>query len=245
MIAGRRQSEARAGFDVGMRPADGALVSKFERVRGDPGFGELFALSRRRFVARNEVLIEEGARADKLYLLVAGLVSVRYSGAAGAELLLAYLYPGDFFGEMCLFPGTEARSAMIRAAAESTVLEIEYRPFVELTTRYPSLWLELAGQLAERLRVTNHRLSAMPVLHVADRVWLVLEEMARNSAPLSPAGEHVIRLSRRDLGKLAGCSRELAGMVLQDLAKAGRLTLRGHSILIPAASLARAELRRR
>src|SRR5690349_23967222 len=56
---------------------------------------------------------------------------------------LAYLYPGDFFGEMCLFPGVEARSAMIKTAAECAVLEIGYEPFVELTKKYPSLWLEL------------------------------------------------------------------------------------------------------
>jgi CRP/FNR family cyclic AMP-dependent transcriptional regulator len=211
--------------------------SKFERVSRDPGFAELFSLSRRRFVARNEVLIQEGAKADHLYLLMSGLASVRYSGAHGAELLLAYLHPGDFFGEMCLFPGAEARSAKIQAASESTVLQIDYRSFVELTRRFPSLWLELAGQLAERLRVTNHRLSAMPVLHVADRIWLVLAEMARNAAAEGPSGDRVLRLSRKDLGKLAGCSRELAGMVLQDLARAGRLSFRGHSVVIPASAL--------
>lgn len=210
---------------------------KFDRVSRDPGFSDLFALSKRRHVARNETLIEEGSRASHLYLLMSGLMAVRYSGSGGAELLLAYLYPGDFFGEMCLFPGTDARSAMIKAAADSTVLEINYAPFVELTRRFPSLWLELAGQLAERLRTTNHRLAAMPVLHVVDRIWLVLAEMARNAPMDEASGGRMIRLSRKDLGKLAGCSRELAGMVLLDMAKTGRIVLHGHSILVPAAAI--------
>lgn len=209
---------------------------KFERVSRDPGFSELFALARRRHVARNETLIEEGSRASHLYLLVAGLMAVRYTGPRGVELLLAYLHPGDFFGEMCLFPGIEARSAMIKAAGDSTVLEIDYSPFVELTRRFPSLWLELAGQLAHRLRTTNHRLAAMPVLHVVDRIWLVIAEMARHATPDEFSGDRVIRLSRKDLGKLAGCSRELAGMVLLDMAKTGRISLSGHSIIFPAST---------
>ncbi|MGQ0530530.1 MAG: cyclic nucleotide-binding domain-containing protein [Panacagrimonas sp.] len=214
------------------------MNSKFERVSRDPAFSELFALARRRYVSRNEVLIEEGSRASHLYLLVSGLMAVRYTGPRDAELLLAYLHPGDFFGEMCLFPGIEARSAMIKAAGDSAVLEIDYKPFVELTRRFPSMWLELAGQLAQRLRTTNHRLAAMPVLHVVDRIWLVIAEMARHAIPDEVSGDRVIRLSRKDLGKLAGCSRELAGMVLLDMAKTGRISLSGHSIIFPASTLA-------
>ena len=212
------------------------MNEKFNRVSRDPGFAELFALSRRRHVARNETLIEEGSRASNLYLLVSGVMAVRYSGPRKAELLLAYLYPGDFFGEMCLFPGIDSRSAMINASSDATVLEIDYTPFVDITRRFPSLWLELAGQLAERLRTTNHRLAAMPVLHVVDRIWLVLAEMARNAETDDALGDRMIRLSRKDLGKLAGCSRELAGMVLLDMAKAGRIRLQGHSIIVPSAT---------
>ena len=213
------------------------MSAKYERITRDPGFAALFAHARRRHVSRNEVVIEEGTRADHLYLLTAGMMAVRYSGPHSAELLLAYLYPGDFFGEMCLFPGAQGRSAMIKATEDATVLEVDYGPFVGLTQRYPSLWLELAGQLAERLRVTNHRLSALPVLHATDRIGLVLGEMARQAAPEPGSGDRVIRVARKDLGKLAGCSRELAGMVLQDMAKRGQIELRGHSIVVRQAVL--------
>jgi CRP/FNR family cyclic AMP-dependent transcriptional regulator len=216
-------------------------TSSFERLSRDPGFQELFKAARHRELPKNKVVVEESAPPGHLYFVVSGLVSVRYSGVRGRELLLAYLYPGDFFGEMCLFPGQKARSAMIKTCSPSVVLEINYQTFMDLTARYPSLWLELAGQLATRLRATNHRLAEMPVLHAADRVWLALQEIAANNGARALPEGQPINITRQDLGKLAGCSRELAGMVIKDFAKAGRVILRGKTIIIPPASAATAE----
>jgi CRP/FNR family cyclic AMP-dependent transcriptional regulator len=211
------------------------MTTNFDRVSRDPGFKELFKIARHRDLPRNHVVIQEGATPGHLYLLMSGLADIRHSGPSGEELLLAYLYPGDFFGEMCLFPGVESRSAMIRTTTDSALLEIGYEPFVDLTKKFPSLWLELAGQLAQRLRKTNHRLAQMPALHAADRLWLVLAEMAANIGRVGK--ERTIRITRQDLGKLAGCSRELAGMILKDFANAGRISVRGKTITIPEASL--------
>ena len=208
-------------------------TAKFERLSREPAFQELFKASRHRELPKNFVVLKENAHPEHLYLVVSGLVSVRYSGVRGRELLLAYLYPGDFFGEMCLFPGLQSRSAMIKTCSPCMLLEIGYRPFLDLTATHQNLWLELAGQLAERLRSTNHRLAEMPVLHAADRIWLAITEMAEHSdAPALPEGKP-IHITRQDLGKLAGCSRELAGMVLKDFAKAGRITLRGKTVIVP------------
>lgn len=204
----------------------------FERLSREPAFQELFRHARHRDVARNCVVIAEGARPEHLYLIVSGLVSVRHTRKGGEELLLAHMYPGDFFGEMGLFPGVHARSAMIRAASDCALLEIPYRIFIELTQRHSALWLELAGQLAARLRNTNRRLAEMPTLHAADRVLLVLREMVDSSGPPGKDGLVCLRITRADLGKLAGCSRELTGMILQDLAAAGRIRLHGRALLI-------------
>jgi CRP/FNR family cyclic AMP-dependent transcriptional regulator len=208
------------------------MTANFERLSREPAFQALFMAARRRHYRRNSVIVEEGAPPEHLYLVTAGQATVRHTDAQGGELLLAYLYPGDFFGEMGLFADVPSRSAMIRSDGECTVLEIGYGAFLELTRRHERLWLELAGQLGARLRQTNHRLAKMPVLHAVDRIWLVLEEMAGHAHEVDAQGA-VIHITRHDLGKLAGCSRELAGMILQDLASAGRLVLRGRAIVMP------------
>jgi len=203
-----------------------------ERLLRDPGYSTLMSIARTRHLSRNRVVISAGGKPESLYLLVSGLCTARQVGSRGQELLLAYFCPGDFFGEMGLFPGIQSRSAMISTAADSTVLEIPYQQFLELTRKYPSFWLELAGQLATRLRTTNRRLAEMPVLHASDRVWQALADIAANGGGSRTAEGRAIRITRQDLGKLAGCSRELAGMVLRDLAIAGRIHARGQTIVL-------------
>lgn len=211
----------------------------FETLRREPGFIALFGISRRRLVSRNRLIIEEGGVPGTLFLLESGLATVCASGPRGVELLLAHVYPGHFFGEMCLFPRIAARSARVRAVSDAAVLEIPYQAFIDLTRRHPSLWLELAGQLAERLRAVNHRLASMPMLHAADRVWQVLVEVARNSGVDEPGSrDRRIRIRREDLGRLAACSREITGMILHDFATDGRLRLDGHAIIVSGAALA-------
>lgn len=203
-----------------------------DKMGTSPGFRALFQTARHRELAKNRVVIKDGEAPGNLYLLLSGTVCVRHPGRHGHELLLAYFYAGDFFGEMCLFPGVQSRSAMIKTASVCSVLEIPYREFVRLSAEHPELWLELAGQLAERLRSTNHRLAEMPVLHAADRVWQVILDMARHQRTTT-SGNKILQITRKDLGKLAGCSREVAGLVLADFAKSGRLSLRGRAIIVP------------
>ncbi len=225
-------SAAGSGLPRAGRSAASANTPSLERLVRDPGYPALLAISRNRQLPRHRVVIEAGAQPSCLYLLVSGLCAVRQIGSQGQELLLAYLCPGDFFGEMGMLPGVKARSARIDVAADATLLEIPYDEFLRLTHRHPSFWLELAGQLASRLRTTNRRLAEMPALHAAERVWQALSSVVADGGGKRVAGGQALRITRQDLGRLAGCSRELAGMILRDLAIAGRLELRGQTVVL-------------
>ena len=107
----------------------------FEKMSRDPAFQELFTCGHRRRYIKDQVILREGEPAHSLYFIMSGSISVRLSDWRGQEILLAYRYAGDFFGEMCLFPGVESRSAMIQARTESLVLEIPYQRFLELSFR--------------------------------------------------------------------------------------------------------------
>lgn len=212
----------------------------FEKISRDPAFQEMFARARRRQLPKDQTVLAEGEKPTCLYFIMSGTVAVRLANRQGRDVLLAYMHAGDFFGEMGLLPGTKGRSAMVQTVTDCAVLEVAYPLFVELAARHSSLWLELAGQLAARLRVTNRRLADIPVLPATERVWSVVSELARRAEAPAESAAIPIRITREDLGKLAGCSRELAGTVLRDLARMGRLALHGHRILIPPESLTEA-----
>ncbi len=79
-----------------------------------PNFEEFLNHSRRRRYPNKSTLIYAGDTGDTLYYIITGSVSVLIEDDDGREMVVAYLNPGDFFGEMGLF-GQEDRSAWIRA----------------------------------------------------------------------------------------------------------------------------------
>lgn len=209
------------------------MNDSYERFSRDPGFRALFAASHERRWPKGKVILAEGEPPRSLYLLLSGSVEVKLSNWNGREVLLAYMHPGDFFGEMGLFPGVKSRSACVETRADSRVLEISYGQFLQLTHDHPSLWLELAGQIGTRLRIANRRLAEMPLLHADERVWSVLMELVEHAEKNHPDGV-ALKVTRQDLGRLAGCSREAAGLALHEFEKDGRIRLKGQSIIVRA-----------
>lgn len=205
----------------------------FEKVSRDPAFQEMFLLGHRRKLKKNQIVLAEGELPRCLYFILSGSVAVRLSNWHGHEVLLAYMHAGDFFGEMCLFPDVTSRSAMVQTLDECMVLEIPYQRFLDLSAKHSSLWLELAGQIAARLRAVNRRLAEMPVIPAAERIWSTLLDLAERSGDSQVNAPITLRITREDLGKLAGCSREMAGLVLRDFEQAGRVQLKGHRIIVP------------
>lgn len=204
----------------------------FDRLSRDPGFQEMFRSGRRRNLPKGQVILTEGDSPTTLYFIMSGTVSVQIQGWHGADSLLALMHPGDFFGEMGLFPGTSLRCATVRAASPCNLLEVGYPVFLELTRKHASLWLELAGQLAQRVRTLNRRLAEMPRLQASERVWQVVAELSEHAGAATDPDGIPLRIRREDLGQLAGCSREAAGLALQEFAREGRVRLRGQTIVV-------------
>jgi CRP/FNR family transcriptional regulator, cyclic AMP receptor protein len=63
----------------------------------------LLAQCHRRHYSPKAAIIRTGDRADELFYIVAGSVSVLLEDDKGHEIVLAYLNEGEFFGELGLF----------------------------------------------------------------------------------------------------------------------------------------------
>ena len=70
--------------------------------------------SHRRRYPNRSTIIYEGDKCDTLYYIITGSVSVILEDDEGKEVVIAYLNPGDFFGEMGLFEQLTSRSAWCR-----------------------------------------------------------------------------------------------------------------------------------
>lgn len=177
-------------------------------------------------------LIHAGDEPQSLYYILEGSVSILLEDEDGREIVLAYLNPGDFFGEMCLFPEQETRTAIVRTRAPTLVAEIGYQTFRSFVRQNPEIMFEVAGQLSERLRDTSRRLGDLAFLDVAGRLAHALLDLSKHPEALPHARGIIVKVSRQELARIVGCSREMAGRVLKKLEEDGIVASQGRSILI-------------
>ena len=186
---------------------------------------------RRRFPARSTI-IHAGDKGDSLFYLVKGSVTVLIEDDEGKEMIVAYLNPGDFFGEMGLFNGEERRSAWVRAKAECHVAEISYAKFRELSERQPEIMFELGSQLATRLRTTTRKVGDLAFLDVTGRVARTLLDLCKQPDAMTHPDGMQIKITRQEIGRLVGCSREMVGRVLKTLEEQGLVHVKGKTMVV-------------
>jgi len=186
---------------------------------------------RRRYPAKS-TLIYAGDKADALYFLISGSVSVVIEDEDGRELVLAYLNAGDFFGEMGLFEGQESRSAWVKAKEESEIAEISYSKFMEINKENPDLLLRLSSQMAQRLNKTSQKVGDLAFLDVTGRVARALLELASQPSAMSHPDGMQIKVTRQELGRIVGCSREMVGRVIKSLEEQGLIDVSGKTMVV-------------
>lgn len=189
-------------------------------------------LAHKRSLPAKHTLIHAADAPQSLYLILEGSVSVLLEDEDGREVVLAYLNQGEFFGEMCLFPQQETRSAIVRTRSQTLVAELSYHSFRHFVREHPGIMFELAGQLAGRLRDLNQRVANIAFMDVAGRLTHTLMDLSRKPDAVPHPSGVVVRISRQELARHVGCSREMAGRVLKKLKNDGFVHSQGRNILI-------------
>ncbi len=190
--------------------------------------------NRRRYPPKS-VLIYAGDAPDVLYYIVDGSVTVLIEDEDGREIVLSYLNAGDFFGEMGLFDEQKKRSAWVRARGQCEVAEIGYTRFRQLAKEDPDILFELATQMALRLRRTSGMVGRLAFMDVAGRVARTLLDLCKEPDAMTHPDGMQIRITRQELGRIVGCSREMVGRVLKSLEDQNLITATGKTIVVNGA----------
>lgn len=187
--------------------------------------------NRQRYPAKSTI-IHAGDESKSLYLLLDGSVSVTMEGEEGRELVLAYLNPGEFYGEMGLFEEDESRSASVKARTECEVAEISYEKFKRLYRENPDILFRVSSQLALRLRDTSRKVVDLAFLDVTGRVAATLLDLCKQPDAMTHPDGMQIKITRQELGRIVGCSREMVGRVLKNLEEQGLIEAHGKTMVI-------------
>jgi CRP/FNR family cyclic AMP-dependent transcriptional regulator len=153
----------------------------------------------------------------------------------GEEIILAQLNQGDFFGEAGLFDfDTEKgkRTARVVARTACVIAEISYSQFKQIVSEDPAVMFLLTGQIFNRLKKTSMKVRDLIFLDVKGRIAHCLLELSSEPDAMTHPEGMQIKITRQDLAKMVGCSREMAGRVLKELEDEALISAHGKTIVV-------------
>ena len=147
-------------FFKGLSKEDVTLLSKkFSRVN----------------LPQDAVIFNQGERADRLYILLSGQVSIRFKPHDGEDIPVAKISEGGAFGWSAAL-GREDYTSCAVTTSDSTALFISGQDLRDLCVSHPEtgvLILErLAGVIAERLKNTHEK--------VVDLLWQGVNSLTKS-----------------------------------------------------------------
>lgn len=204
-----------------------AMLSNLDLIRRVPIFSLLTneqaqgiadAVVKRRY-RRGELIVEHGKKSNALFILLTGRARVLTADSRGREVILAVLESGDYVGEMSLIDN-EPHSATVRAEIQTDMLILGRAEFARCLPENSSLSYAMMRGLVARLRSADRQIESLALLDVYGRVARSLLDMAETIGDVK-----IIRnkVSRQDLAKVVGASREMVSRVMKDLEERGMI----------------------
>ncbi len=191
---------------------------------------------KRRYPNRTTI-IKPGDPGDTLFYIIEGSVTVSIRESSDRELILGYLNRGEFIGEVGVFLGENTREVTVRTREPCQLAEITYQRLEEcltheLASHAAELMRILGRQVSRRLLQTSRKAGHLAFLDVAGRIARALMDLCQEPDAMTHPDGMQIRITRQELGRIVGCSREMAGRVLKALEAEGLLRARGKTIVV-------------
>lgn len=192
---------------------------------------------RRRYPS-GTTIINPGELSNILYYIAEGSVTVKMrSEITEGEVVLTYLNKGDFIGETGVFVGPGMRAAFV-VTRESTVLaEIEYSRLDQLlrnqlADQAVDILKVFGQQLSYRLGLAQRKIGNLTFLDATGRIASALIDLCKQPDAMTHPDGMQIRVTRQELGRITGCSREMAGKIIKSLEEQGLITAKGKTIVV-------------
>lgn len=220
------------------------LQQAYERSQAPIGFApdpasmeRFLGMCHRRRYPGKTAIIRPGDPAGTLFYVIDGSLSVCSEDEAGRELILAYISRGQFIGEMGLFVDQAQRESVVRTRTACELAEINYERLFQmlegpLREECPKILFAIGAQLTHRLLRTSRQVSRMAFMDVTNRISRTLLDLCDEPDAMTHPDGTQIRISRQEMSRIVGCSREMVGRVLKQLEEQGMIDVAGKTIVV-------------
>ena len=143
-------------------------------------------------------------------------------------MILTFLSKGECFGEMGLIDGSP-RSADVVSNENCELLMISKVDFMRALADNVDLCLNIMKSLVTRLREANRKIESLALMDVYGRVAKLLLDLSEKEN-----GLRVIKrkITKQDMAKMVGASREMVSRVMKDLESSGYIRVEEGRIVL-------------
>jgi CRP/FNR family cyclic AMP-dependent transcriptional regulator len=96
----------------------------------------------------------------------------------------------------------------------------------------PEFLKALCTQMARRLRTTTRKVGDLAFLDVTGRVARTLLDLCKEPDAMTHPDGMQIKITRQEIGRIVGCSREMVGRVLKTLEYQGLVSVKGKTMVV-------------
>ena len=181
-----------------------------------------------RSFARNTLVMRAGEETDALYIILSGRVKVLIPDDEGREVILAFMGPNEFFGEMGLLDD-QPRSASVETVEPCEMLRFSKSGFMTCLKDNFDLAMIIIRNLVKRLRDADRSIESLALIDVYGRVARLLLDQAQEID-----GLWIVKQAppKQEMARMIGASREMVSRVMKDLQQRGYIRAEKRKVVL-------------
>ena len=192
----------------------------------------------RKLAARTPIYLPTEV-ADSVLLLTSGMAKICNLTSDGKQSILAFVEPGELFGELAMFE-RETREEYVETIEASTLVVIPLAAMQELVEQNHRVALSLTKMIGLRRHRIERRLKNLLFLCNREKLVHLLLDLAEQFGVHCAEGIKLrIKLAHQEIANLMGSTRETVTILLGQLKDKGLIEVgRKRIVLLDASRLA-------
>lgn len=192
-----------------------------------------------RSASKNQIIYFPEDASNTIYILKEGKVKISKQSADGKEVILAFLHPGEIFGELSI-TGQDKREEIAEATEDAVICVLEVKDLKTLMEKNPKFNFHITKLIGFKLKKIQSRFESLIFKSSDQRVSAFIKELAQDhgKAILGNPEEKLIqlKLTHEEIAKLTATSRQTVTSKLNQLEKDEIITYDRRNIFVKALS---------
>lgn len=193
---------------------------------------ELSNMAAMRNCVKNQIIYFTDDPSDKIYFLKQGKVKLSRYAEDGREIIVAFLGPGEIFGELAI-GGQHQRVETAEATENSVICILNAKEMEMMLEKNPKFNLSITKLIGLRLQKIESRLASLIFKSSDQRINSFIYDSAIEHGTKTDEGIEVsLRLTHENIAKLTATARPTVSAVFSDLEKRNIIEYNRKRILV-------------